>query len=131
MVLKIDLHKAYDSVSWEFLKQVLVDFNFPQQLINLIMFCVSSNQLSVIWNGEAQPFFAPKRGLRQVLKSASPYLFILCMEKLSHMIQDRVHRKQWKPVKVSRSGPSLSHFFFADDLIFFAQATQSQVDLSS
>lgn len=40
MVFKIDLHKAYDSVSWVFLRQVLVYFNFPTQFFNLIMFCV-------------------------------------------------------------------------------------------
>lgn len=110
MILKIDLHKAYDSVSWEFLEQVLVDFNFPRSLIKLIMFCVSANNLSVICNGEAQPFFAAQRGLRQG-DPLSPYLFILCMEKLSHMIQDQVHKKRWKPVKIARTGPPISHLF--------------------
>nr|GMD68515.1 LINE-type retrotransposon LIb DNA [Ipomoea batatas] len=38
MILKVDLHKAYDSVSWTFLETTLVDFGFPRRLINLILF---------------------------------------------------------------------------------------------
>lgn len=45
------------------------------------------------------------------------------------MIQARVHKKLWKPIKVSRKGPAISHLFFADDLMFFAQASQNQVEL--
>ena len=70
---------------------------------------------SVEWKTEAQ------RGLRQG-DPLSPYLFNIVMEKLSHMIQERVAKKLWSPVKVSRSGPALSHLFFADDLWLFAQA---------
>ncbi|GKV16524.1 hypothetical protein SLEP1_g27155 [Rubroshorea leprosula] len=103
MVLKIDLHKAFDSIDWGFLRQVLTDFNVPQQLINLIMFAVTSVQLEILWNGEPLPSFRPMRGLRQG-DPLSPYLFILVMEKLAHMIQGRVFTKDWKPYKLSRGG---------------------------
>lgn len=52
----------------------------------------------------------------------SPYLSILCMEKLSRTIDGEVAKKKWEPVKISKKGPKLSHFFFADDLTFFAIA---------
>ncbi|GLU06331.1 hypothetical protein SLE2022_233730 [Rubroshorea leprosula] len=64
MAFKIDLHKAFDSVDWDFLREVLVDFNIPAPLIKLIMFSVTSLQLSVLWNGEELPYFQPQRGLR-------------------------------------------------------------------
>ncbi|OMO52408.1 reverse transcriptase [Corchorus capsularis] len=52
---------------------------------------------------------------------------IIAMQELAQIIQDRVHRKQWKPVKIGRRGPSLSHLFFADDLMLFAQADENQL----
>lgn len=40
MAIKIDLEKAYDRVSWTFLRDTLVAFNFPPSWIKLIIFCV-------------------------------------------------------------------------------------------
>ena len=50
LTLKIDLHKAYNSVDLGFLRQLLVDFGFPPRIIDLIMFCVSTSSLSTAWN---------------------------------------------------------------------------------
>ncbi|GLU09765.1 hypothetical protein SLE2022_266070 [Rubroshorea leprosula] len=51
------------------------------------------------------------------------------MEKLSHMIQSRVQAKSWKPLRISRKGLTLSHLFFANDLMLFCDASQSQVQI--
>ncbi|GLT29230.1 hypothetical protein SLA2020_041090 [Shorea laevis] len=128
MIFKIDFHKAFDSVDWTFLQLVLQDFNIPTPLIRLIMFSVSSLQLSVLWNGEQLPPFNPQRGLQQG-DPLSPYLFIMCMEKLSHKIQSKVHSKTWKPFRISRGGLALSHLFFADDLMLFSEASNQQVNV--
>lgn len=53
-------------------------------------------------------------------------LCILCMEKLGHLITDRVQKGSWKPIKPGRRCPPISHFFFADDLILFGEATPNQ-----
>ncbi|OMO87284.1 reverse transcriptase [Corchorus capsularis] len=128
VIAKIDLQKAYDNVSWSFLREVLVFYDFPAGLINLIMYCVSNIDLAIIWNGEVLPAFHPQQGLRQG-DPLSPYLFILVMERLSHMILERVEHKVWHPVKASRSGPMVSHLFFADDLMLFAEASEDQVNV--
>ncbi|GLU24096.1 hypothetical protein SLE2022_400600 [Rubroshorea leprosula] len=91
------------------------------------MFSVTSLQLSVIWNGEELPYFQPKRGLRQG-DPLSPYLFIMVMEKLSHMIMSRLQEHKWTPFRLSRGGLTLSHLFFADDLMLFGKASITQIE---
>lgn len=44
VVMKLDLEKAYDRVNWEFLEDTLEAFNFPRNLITLVMFCVRSSK---------------------------------------------------------------------------------------
>lgn len=51
MVLKIDLEKAYDKISWNFLRDTLGRAGLPLKLINVIMGCVSSASFQVLWNG--------------------------------------------------------------------------------
>lgn len=57
----------------------------------------------------------------------SPYIFVLCLERISHRLQKEVYRGQWKPLKASRNGPGISHLFFADDLLFFAESSSVQM----
>lgn len=59
----------------------------------------------------------------------SPYLFVLCMEKLALLIQEKVQANEWLPVKISKDGPAISHLFFADDCLLFVKAKPSQVKL--
>ncbi|GAU37589.1 hypothetical protein TSUD_365100 [Trifolium subterraneum] len=122
---KIDLEKAYDNVNWNFLRSCLHDFGFPQLTVKLIMHCVSSSSLSLIWNGKRLPNFSPTRGLRQG-DPLSPYLFVLCMEKLSLAISAAVQNNSWKPLQISKNGPRFSHLFFADDVLLFSKATCAQ-----
>ena len=86
MILKINFENAYDKTSWDFLKYTLTNFNFSSSWINLIMFCVSSSpNVLILVSDEPTKSFKPKGGLRQG-EPLSPYLFVLCMERLSNMI---------------------------------------------
>ena len=44
------------------------------------------------------------------------------MEYLSGLILERVDEGQWEGIKASPNGPTITHLFFADDLILFANA---------
>nr|ABW81175.1 non-LTR retrotransposon transposase [Arabidopsis cebennensis] len=100
--------------------------NLPSSWINWIMKCVKEPAMTVLWNGEKTESFIPSRGLRQG-DPLSPYLFVLCLERLCHQIDLAVGTKEWKPISMSRGGPLLSHICFADDLILFAEASVAQI----
>ena len=59
----------------------------------------------------------------------SPYLFVICVERLSHMIQAAMDDGLWKPITFSKGGPPITHLCFADDLFIFAEASMEQVEV--
>lgn len=127
MMVKIDLHKAYDSLNWDFLESVLVRVGFPERITNLIMFSLRETRISILWNGEKLPPIGVGRGLRQG-DPLAPYLFILAMEILSWEILEEVERGTWRPFRVARGGTEVSHLFFADDLMIFGEASEYQAE---
>ncbi|KAK4283181.1 hypothetical protein QN277_000163 [Acacia crassicarpa] len=128
LAIKIDLEKAYDRVHWKFLHRCLQELNLPSHFIEVVEQCISSSSLQLLWNGDKATTFNPSRGVRQG-DPLSPYLFVICMEKLAHLIQSEIQAKQWKPIRLSRTGPQISHLFFADDIILFAEASIEQVQV--
>lgn len=90
------------------------------------MFTLTYNEFSILWNGEKLPLFKPSRGLRQG-DPLSPYLFVLCLEKLSHLINEAVSMGQWIPLSITSRGPHLSHVCFADDIVLFVEASTAQL----
>lgn len=52
-----------------------------------------------------------------------PYIFVLCIERLSHRINQAVHDKKWNPIHLSQKGIPISHLFFVDDLLLFAETS--------
>ncbi|KAH9769016.1 reverse transcriptase domain-containing protein [Citrus sinensis] len=115
MAIKVDLEKAYDRLNWSFIFETLQLAGIPIQLSRLIMECVTTVTMSILWNGEITEEFSPGRGVRQG-DPLSPYIFVLCIERLSC----------WKPIRLVKRGTPLTHLFFADDLLLFAEASIDQ-----
>lgn len=124
MIMKLNLEKAYNKVNWDFLEETLLEFKFPASLVALIMFCARNASTRILWNGEPREAFEHHCGLRQG-DTLSPYLFVLCVERLSYLITEAVNRKKWSPIVPCRAGPALSHLLFADDLVLMGKATAS------
>lgn len=110
MAIKIDLEKAYNKLEWCFIREMLVKFNFLDNLIKLVMSCVSSVSTSFLFNGGCLEAFWPSRGIRQG-DPLSPYMFIVYMEYLGHLIKGKCPAKLWLKVKASKDRSSFSHLF--------------------
>ncbi|KAF3774613.1 Transposon TX1 uncharacterized protein [Nymphaea thermarum] len=105
---KIDFSKAYDRVSWVFLKNALLDLGFSLAWVDRVMMCVSSPSFAVLIDGIPGDFHPMHRGLRQG-DSMSPYLFLVVMEELSRNLEFRRWNGSLIPPYIPRVGacPSL------------------------
>ncbi|KAK6144535.1 hypothetical protein DH2020_021355 [Rehmannia glutinosa] len=122
MSVKLDMSKAFDQVEWVFVLQVLSKLGFPSHFVSLIRTCISSSSFSFLLNGSQFGSLRPQRGLRQG-DPLSPYLFILCFETFSLILQDLQAAGSLHGISISRNAPTLSHLFFADDTLLFGHAT--------
>lgn len=121
MTFKIDLEKVYDKLNWNFIRWVLKVARFLASLISTNMQYVLSSSMTVLWNGDRLEPFQPSRGVRQG-DGLCPYLFVLYIEHLAHLIRHSSSNGTWKPLPVSRRGPLLTHSMFVDDTVLFVEA---------
>ena len=61
--MKIDIHKAYDSADWSFIRLILLNIGLSIWSIRWIMACITSVRYDVLINGIPTEFFLAERGL--------------------------------------------------------------------
>jgi hypothetical protein len=116
-VIKIDLSKAYDRVSWVYLRLLLTHLGFENPFINWVMGCLTTASFAVLINGAASPFFRAGRGLRQGCP-LSPLLFLLVAKGLSRAIQEAKNIGSFQGIHIS-GGLNITHLLFVDDVLNF------------
>ena len=67
--------------------------------------------------------------LKELDKMIFPYLFVIYIERLSHLIQLVVSQNLWMPIFLSNEGLVLTHLCFADNLFIFTKALMNQVEV--
>ncbi|GKA61377.1 RNA-directed DNA polymerase, eukaryota [Tanacetum coccineum] len=126
LIFKVDFEgKAYDSVRWDFLDDVLCKFGFGDKWRRWIQCCLQSSRGSIILNGSPTEEFEFGKGLKQG-DPLSPFLFILIMESLHLSFQRVVDAGLFHGVKL-RDTVTLSHLFYADDAVFVGQWSQRNI----
>ena len=129
VLCKLDVEKAYDHVSWEFLLYMLQCCGFSKKWRKWIRYCISTITFSILINGSPSDFFGSSRGLWQG-NPLSPLLFDIVMEALSRMLDVAASAGQFSGFSVaSTAGPSVmvSHLLFVDDTLIFCDAELSQI----
>ncbi|KAL5559056.1 hypothetical protein UlMin_035267 [Ulmus minor] len=118
-------YKAYDRLSWDFVKQVLAAFGFSHCWIQWISICLSTVNMKLLINRLLFGDIKPKRGLQKG-DPISPYIFILCTEVLSRLLLKKAEGGDIYSFKLTRGGPRLHHLLFTDDVFLFGKACEGK-----
>ncbi|PKU78781.1 Putative ribonuclease H protein [Dendrobium catenatum] len=114
--VKLDIRKAFDTVSREFLIARLKQKGFPTCVVDWIKACISDVNFSILINGSLEGYFSTSAGLRQGCP-LSPYLFCLVMDAFSNLLDAGSFKG------ITLDGFTLTHLLYADDVIIFGEAT--------
>ncbi|GKC48431.1 RNA-directed DNA polymerase, eukaryota [Tanacetum coccineum] len=126
LIFKVDFEKAYDSLCWDFLQEVMHKMGFGSKWCKWIRGCLQSSMASVLVNGSPTNEFEIKRGLRQG-DPLSPFLFFIAMEGLHMLMENAMNVSRIKGIEIDRSDIVLSHLFYADDVIFIGEWSEENV----
>ncbi|KAL0457929.1 UNVERIFIED_CONTAM: hypothetical protein Slati_0420100 [Sesamum latifolium] len=127
VIFKLDMAKAYDHVSWEFLYQFLRQKGFLQCWIDLVANVVSNCWFSILVNGSMLGFFHSTQGLRQG-DPLSPALFVLTADYLSRGLH-RLFAAHPLMYYQTPSRVRVSHLTYADDMMIFTNICIQNMEL--
>ncbi|XP_074318737.1 uncharacterized protein LOC141655560 [Silene latifolia] len=126
-MFKLDLQKAYDSIEWSFVDQMLQALKFPEKFKQLLMVCITSPTYTLSLNGAQFGFFKGKRGLRQG-DPISLLIFCICMEYLSRITAFATDKWYFRYHPLCKS-LKLTHLLFSDDLLMFCKGDPKSIIL--
>ena len=120
MLLKLDLAKAFDSVSWPFLYEVLRRYGFSDRFLGWLAVLHSSANTSILLNGVPGPPIWHYRGLRQG-DPLSPQLFVLAVDTLGRLFRRAIELNVLQQLHPRKDIPVIS--LYADDVILFCHSS--------
>ncbi|KAJ9556572.1 hypothetical protein OSB04_011186 [Centaurea solstitialis] len=115
MIFKVDFEKAYDSVNWNFLLEVLENMGFGIKWRKWIATCLKTSRISILVNGSPTDEFPMQGG------PLAPFLFLVVAEGLHIKVEEAIEKGIFKGLKVENGDVSLSIFQYADDVVTFGK----------
>jgi hypothetical protein len=127
ILLKLDISKAFDSVSWAFLLEILEHMGFGRVWRDMIARLLTTSSTQILLNGVPRDFINHQRGLRQG-DPLSPMLFIIVMDALNLLISKAAEAGLLQPL----SSRSIQHrvSLYANDVILFLRPSESDIALT-
>ena len=125
-MLLLDFEKAYDRVSWTFLREVMAKMGFHSTWINQVMALNENASASIIVNGEISKTFRLQRSVRQGCPLA-PYLFLLTVDVLGQMLQHPGCQVQGLRLP---DKSIITNQMFVDDTLLLLDGTRENLEMA-
>ena len=135
MMIKLDIAKSYDKLNWKFMEKMLEAYGFYQGWVEWVMGLVTMPFFNILLSGSLTNTFHYFCGIRQG-DPVSPFLFILMVGGLSHLIAAQANRGEIRGLKVHDGSTPQTHQQFIHDttlmgnpLVQEAQSFKNSLDL--
>jgi hypothetical protein len=117
LFVKLDILKAFDSISWVYLLEVLERLGFGSRWRDWISIALATSSSRILLNGSTPGMpLKHERGLRQG-DPISPMLFILAMDPLQRILHKATEKGVLHPISPRAKGIKAS--LYADDATIF------------
>jgi len=118
LLFKVDFEKAYDSIDWGLLQDVMLNMGFPTLWRKWLKECTETTTASVLVNGsplrQGDPF--------------SPFLFLLVAEGFHVLMKSMSENNLFHGYQVGSSEPVVvSHLQFADDTLILGEKSWANI----
>lgn len=120
-LLKLDFEKAYDTVHWGAIEEVMQRRGFGPRWIGWIMAWLQSAKANILLNGQIGRDIICKRGLRQG-DPLSPLIFNLVADGLNMMLSKARDNGLIQALGDTGNGTAIVNLQFADDTLLFCKA---------
>lgn len=123
-MLLLDFEKAYDRVSWTFLRAAMEKMGFHTRWIEQVMSLNTNASASIIINGVRSKTFQLQRSVRQGCPLA-PYLFLLTVDVLGQMLQHPTN--EVKGLRLPDNS-FITNQMFADDTLLLLEGKKDNME---
>ncbi|GJS23993.1 cysteine-rich receptor-like protein kinase [Tanacetum coccineum] len=101
IIFKVDFEKAYDSINWSYLMEIIEWMRFGSRWHKWVMACLRSASISILVSGSPTNKFYIGRGVQQG-DPLSPFLFILMAKALNVLLVEAVDKNIFKGTRVGK-----------------------------